>query len=93
MELVAGHVEVGEVVVLLLDLDVAVGEVLVLFLDLAEALLDPAVPLAELLDLRAEALDLLGGGLAVLGLERGKAVAQALVLPKQLLGELLAFIE
>ena len=40
MQLIRGDVEVGQVVVLLLDLDVAVGELLVLLLDLAEARLD-----------------------------------------------------
>ena len=57
VQLVAGDVEVGEVVVLVLDLDVAAREVFVLGFDLGEAsdellplLLEPAHLLHQLLD-------------------------------------------
>ena len=50
VELVGGDVEVGEVVVLLLDLDVAVGELLVLLLDLLVARGELGQPLLEIAD-------------------------------------------
>ena len=93
MELVAGHVEIGQVVVLLLDLDIAVGEILVLFLDFAEAQLDAAVLLGELLDLLAQALGLLVRCTLVLGLERRHAVPETLIVPQQFLGEFLTLVE
>jgi hypothetical protein len=93
VELVAGHVEVGQVVVLLLDLDVAVGEVFVLFLDLAETLLDAAVLVGQVRDLLAQTLHFVGrtGGRFVLQGE--EAVAEALVFAEELLREFLTLVE
>ena len=93
MKLVTGHVKIGEVVVLLLDLDVAVGEVFVLFLDFLEPLADAPVFLGELLHLRAQPLHLIIEARRPLGFERGQAIPQALILPQQLLGEFLALVE
>ena len=91
MELVAGDVEVREVVVLLFDLDVAVGEVLVLFLDSRKRLAMRRFSSVSCCDLGAQALDFFARG--ALRLARREAVAQALVLPEQLFGELFALVE
>ena len=82
VELVAGDVEVGEVVVLLFDFDVAVGEVFVLFLDFLEPLRDAAVLLGELQHLGAQTLHLFVETGRRLCFQRGQAVPQALVFPK-----------
>ena len=93
MELIAGYVKIGEVVVLFLDFDVAVGKVFVLFLDFLEPLADAPVFLGELLHLRAQPLHLVIEARRPLGFERGQAIPQALILPQQLLGEFLALVE
>ena len=71
VKLVRRHVEIGEIVVLLLDVHVACSEVFVLRLHLLEALL-------ELLDL---------------AFQRCQPVAQPLVLPQKLLGELFPLLK
>src|SRR6185369_8433914 len=94
VELVAGDVEVRQVVVLLFDLDVAVGEVFVLFLDGGEALVDAAVFFGQMGDLVAQLLHFFGGaGGLMLRLRRGEAIAQALVLTEQFFREFLPFVE
>jgi hypothetical protein len=94
--LLSGDVEVGELVVLVLHLDVALGEVAVLLLDLPQPLLElvqPALVEAQLLGVGAGRVAARRDvGLRRL-LELDDAVAQALVLPQQALGELLPLAE
>ena len=99
LELVAGDVEVREVVVLLLDLDVALGEVRVLELDLVEPLahrgvfaLQPLDPREQLAAQLVPVGRVLGGGL-LLVVDLHQVHAQALVLPQQLSRELRSPLE
>src|SRR5690606_23910578 len=88
----------GEIVVLLLDLDVALGEVAVLVLHLMEPLEHVGALALEALDARqqlaAQLLPgvLVGGG-QLLPFDARQLAAQALVLAQQLLGELGALAE
>src|SRR6185503_3807744 len=89
---------VGQVVVLLFDLDVAVGELLVLLLDLAVAGLQLGQPRFELPDpLRELAHAVVGSpcrrGSGGRALEVRDLEAQPLVLPHEFLGELLGLEE
>ena len=94
MQLVARHVEVGEAVVLFLDLDVALREMLVLALDGLELLEDRLVLTLQLVDLREQLVTelvpaLVGlGGVAIPGLELVELPPQPRVLVEQLLREL-----
>ena len=56
MQLIAGHVQVGEVVVLLLDLEVSLGELLVLVLDREKLGEDGLVLVFEHIDARQQLL-------------------------------------
>src|SRR5206468_6498341 len=98
VELVRGHVKVREVVVLLLDLDVAVGELLVLLLDLAVPCLQLGQPPLQLPDpARQLAHAVAGGARGARGaggaLEGRHLEAEALVLPHEFLSELLGLEE
>jgi hypothetical protein len=99
VELVARNVEVGEVVVLFLDLQIAVRELAILFFDGSQAdqhvvllVLEPRDPLQELL---AELLPLHAvlGGVVLAVLDLAQFPAKPLVLVKELLGELGSAVE
>ena len=98
VELVGSHVQVRQVVVLLLDLDVAVGELLVLLLDLAVPCLQLGQPPLQLPDpARQLAHAVVGGARGARGaggaFEGRHLEAEALVLPHEFLSELLGLEE
>jgi hypothetical protein len=91
MKLVAGNVEIREVVVLLFDLDVAAGEVAILLFDLSEPLLNTAVLVGQDRVLRSQFLNFFGR--APLTLEGRQPEAETLIFTQQLLGEFAALVE
>jgi hypothetical protein len=58
-----------------------------------EPLLHPFVLFGQLLELRPEARQFIGGEAGLLGFELGHAITESLVFAKELLRELFAFIE
>jgi hypothetical protein len=99
VQLVAGDVEIGEVVVLFLDLEVAIGELLVLLLHLVEPLSNRLIFLLQALDPLDEFTPKLapvfrsasGGLLPVF--EAKKLLPEAFVFTKNFLRELRSAIE